>query len=45
MRDVYVAGVGMTRFGKFPDCSVRALAEEATAGALDDAGLAPIPFT
>jgi acetyl-CoA acetyltransferase len=41
MRDVYVAGVGMTRFGKFPDSSVRSLAEEATAGALADAGLLP----
>ncbi len=39
MRDVYVAGVGMTRFGKFPDSSVRSLAEEATARALADADL------
>jgi acetyl-CoA acetyltransferase len=29
----------MTRFGKFPDTTVRALAEEATRGALDDAGV------
>jgi acetyl-CoA acyltransferase len=41
MRDVYVAGAGMTRFGKFPDSSVRSLAEEATAAALGDAGLSP----
>jgi len=40
MRDVYVGGAGMTRFGKFPDSSVRSLAEEATAAALADAGLA-----
>jgi acetyl-CoA acetyltransferase len=40
MRDVYVAGAAMTRFGKFPASSVRALAEEATAAALADAGLA-----
>jgi acetyl-CoA acyltransferase len=39
MRDVYVAGAAMTRFGKFPDTTVRALAEEATRGALDDAGV------
>jgi acetyl-CoA acetyltransferase len=39
MRDVYVAGAGMTRFGKFPDSSMRTLAEEATAAALADAGL------
>jgi acetyl-CoA acyltransferase len=41
MREVYVAGVGMTRFGKFPDASVRSLAEEATAAALADATLSP----
>jgi acetyl-CoA acetyltransferase len=29
----------MTRFGKFPDCTVRSLAEEAVNAALDDAGL------
>jgi acetyl-CoA acetyltransferase len=40
MRDVYVAGAGMTRFGKFPDSSVRSLAEEATAAALADAEIA-----
>jgi acetyl-CoA acyltransferase len=41
MRDVYVAGAGMTAFGKFMDRSVRSLAEEATAEALGDAGAAP----
>jgi len=41
MREVYVAGVGMTHFGKFPDASVRSLAEEATAAALADATLSP----
>jgi len=41
MRDVFVAGASMTRFGKFPDTTVRALAEEATRGALADAGLGP----
>ncbi|HEY4409094.1 MAG TPA: thiolase family protein [Acidimicrobiia bacterium] len=41
MRDVHVAGVGMTRFGKFPDSSVRSLAEEAAARALADADLPP----
>jgi acetyl-CoA acetyltransferase len=40
MHDVYVAGAAMTRFGKFPGTTVRALAEEATRGALADAGLA-----
>jgi acetyl-CoA acyltransferase len=39
MREVYIAGAAMTRFGKFPDTTVRALAEEATRGALDDAGV------
>jgi acetyl-CoA acyltransferase len=41
MRDVLVAGAGMTAFGKFLDRSVRSLAEEATAEALADAGAAP----
>jgi acetyl-CoA acetyltransferase len=39
MGEVYVAGAAMTRFGKFPDTTIRALAEEATRGALDDAGV------
>jgi acetyl-CoA acyltransferase len=39
MRDVYIAGAAMTRFGKFPDTTIRALAEEATRGALRDAGV------
>jgi acetyl-CoA acyltransferase len=41
MRDVLVAGAGMTAFGKFMDRSVRSLAEEATAEALADARAAP----
>ena len=40
LRDVYVVGVGMTRFGRFPDLSVRSFAEEAVALALADAGAA-----
>lgn len=39
MRDVVIAGVGMTAFGKFPDRPVRSLAAEATATAFADAGL------
>ena len=39
MREVYVAGAAMTRFGKFPDTTIRALAEEAVNGALGDAGV------
>ncbi len=41
MRDVYIAGAGMTAFGKFMDSSVRKLAEEAVAGALLDAQATP----
>lgn len=41
MRDVYIAGAGMTAFGKFMDSSVRKLAEEATAEALRDARATP----
>lgn len=40
MRDVVIAGVGMTRFGKFLDRSIRSLAAEAAAEALSDAALA-----
>jgi acetyl-CoA acyltransferase len=36
---VAVGGVGMTRFGKFPERGVRSLAEEAVADALADAGV------
>ena len=39
MRSVFVAGVGQTTFGKFLDRSVRSLAQEALALAVDDAGL------
>jgi len=41
MREVYIAGTGMTAFGKFMDSSVRKLAEEATAEALRDARATP----
>ena len=39
MRDVYVVGVGMTRFAKHPDLSVKDLAREAVEKTLVDAGL------
>jgi acetyl-CoA acyltransferase len=39
MRDVYVAGTAMTKFGKFPETTIRALAEEAVRSALADAGV------
>ena len=38
MRDVYIAGVGMTRFAKQPERGLKDLAEEAVTGALKDAG-------
>jgi acetyl-CoA acyltransferase len=41
MRDVFIAGTGMTAFGKFMDSSVRKLAEEAVADALSDAQATP----
>lgn len=40
MKDVYVAGVGMTRFGKYPDRSLKQLGATALDAVLDDAGLA-----
>ena len=39
MSNVYVIGVGMTRFGKFLDSSVKDLAAEAFEKALEDAGV------
>lgn len=39
MRDVYAGGVGMTRFAKQPDRSLKDLAGEAVAAALADAGV------
>jgi acetyl-CoA acyltransferase len=41
MLDVFVAGAAMTRFGKFPECTIRSLAEEAVRDALHDAGIGP----
>jgi benzoylsuccinyl-CoA thiolase BbsB subunit len=38
MRNVYIVGVGMTRFGKFPEIPVTDLGAEAILAALDDAG-------
>ena len=39
MPDVDIVGAAMTRFGKFPDSTVRSLAEGAVSEALADAGL------
>ncbi|MPZ00587.1 MAG: thiolase family protein [Actinophytocola sp.] len=39
MNDVEIVGAAMTGFGKFPDTTIRALAEEAVRDALADAGL------
>ncbi|MBI4590476.1 MAG: thiolase family protein [Candidatus Rokubacteria bacterium] len=41
MREVVVLGVGMHRFGKFPETSLRELAGEAGRRALKDAGVLP----
>lgn len=38
MRRVVVAGLGMTRFGKFPERNLKSLAREAVQAALEDAG-------
>ncbi len=40
MNDVYIIGLGMLRFGKYPDRDVRDMAHEAVRLALADAGLA-----
>ncbi len=38
-QNAYIAGAAMTRFGKYPDRSLKSLAQEAIRGALQDAGL------
>ncbi len=37
MRKAVIAGTGITRFGKFLDCTLRSLAEDAVGQALNDA--------
>ncbi len=39
MKDVYVLGVGMIKFGRYPDKDVSQLGGEAALGALTDAGM------
>jgi acetyl-CoA acetyltransferase len=39
MRDVAVVGVGMTRFGKWPEKGIKDLVREATEAAIKDAGI------
>ena len=41
MREVWIRGAAMTRFGKHVDRTARNLVEEAVAGALGDAGVEP----
>jgi len=41
MAHAFIAGVGMTDFGKFPDRGLKSLASEAIVAALADAGLPP----
>lgn len=38
MQEIFVAGVGMTAFGRQPECTVRHMVEEAVAAALADSG-------
>lgn len=39
MKELYIVGVGMIRFGKFPHLGVKAMASQATELALQDAGM------
>lgn len=41
MREVAIVGIGGTRFGKYPDVSIRSLGEEACLKAMRDAGVKP----
>jgi acetyl-CoA acetyltransferase len=38
MEEIYVVGVGMTRFGRLPDQNIKTMTKEAVNGALTDAG-------
>jgi len=42
MREVFVIGVGMTKFGKHTDRSLRSLGSEACLNAMRDADVSPI---
>ncbi|MBI5905983.1 MAG: thiolase family protein [Deltaproteobacteria bacterium] len=44
MRDVAVVGVGMTRFGKFPDKGIKELVREAVTGSMKDSGARTADF-
>jgi len=37
MREVFIAGTGMSHFGKFPDSTIRSLSEQAVGEAMSDA--------
>ena len=39
MSDVYILGIDMIRFGRFPNRDVADIAAESALGALDDAGV------
>jgi len=41
VQNIYIAGTGMTKFGKQPDRTIRSLAEKAVSAALADAGAQP----
>ena len=41
MRDVVIIGVGMIRFGKYPDKGIKDLVREAATAAMQDAGVEP----
>lgn len=41
MEEIYIAGVGMTRFGRLPDRSLKRLSADAVSLALADAGASP----
>jgi len=38
MSEIYIVGVAMTPFGKYPESTVKQLTRDAVAGALNDAG-------
>lgn len=39
MQDVYIIGIGMNKFGKYPGETVRTMAEQVIQQSLEDAGI------
>ncbi len=41
MQEIFIIGVGMTRFGRWPDTDIKALTRMSVSAAIEDAGIKP----